>query len=151
MKNYISINGKQTELTDEQLKQLGFTTELSKPEWADFGIVKGFYVDYDSGIESYDEVNSKESNKNVFPTEEEAEACLTLSQLCQWRDKYNEGWKPDWTKDSEYKWFIEFYDEKIITMNSLKARSVLAFKTTEIRDKFLEDFSELIKIAMPLL
>ena len=152
MKNYISINGKQTELTDEQLKQLGIIVN-NKPKWEDFGDVEGFSLlvkpDYIRAFKRYVKSSSTES-KVIFPTEAEAKACLALSQLCQWRDKYNSGWKPDWT-DNSYKCVIYFNNCEIITNFMTTCQSVLAFKTEEIRDKFLEDFSELIMEAAPLL
>ena len=150
MKNYISINGKQTELTDEQLKQLGIIVD-SNPKWEDFGKLEGYFVDVDCNISKLRKNAFSESNlKSVFPTESEAKACLALSQLCQWRDKYNENWKPIWTEHS-IKWFIYFNNCKIITNYTTSYQHVLAFKTREIRDKFLEDFSELIMEAVPLL
>jgi hypothetical protein len=149
MKNYISINGKQTELTNEQLKQLGIEIN-TKPKWDDFGKVKGYYVNIHSEIK-YRCLDSMIHSRNLFPTKEEAEACLALSQLCQWRDKYNEGWKPNWCDDTEYKWVIIFKNSVITESLNINMSDVLHFKTCKIRGKFLKDFRELIEIAKPLL
>jgi len=152
MKNYISINGKQTELTDEQLKQLGIVVN-TKPKWEDLGEVKGsYYINEDCDIvENIYHSVSCFGNKNMFPTEAEAKACLALSQLCQWRDKYNFGWKPDWTIEGDNKFVIFINKNKIKKGIVATVQEVLCFKTDKIRDKFLEDFSELIQEASPLL
>lgn len=153
MKNYLSINGKKTELTREQLKQLGLA-DAAKPTWEDFGAISGWFVSTSSSIVEYGKIElvdiKLEENKNLFPTMEEAEACLALSQLCQWRDKYNNGWKPNW-EDDQLKFYIEISLDKIVVSATFRTRTVLAFKSAEIRDKFLEDFSELIETAKPLL
>ena len=138
----------------ESLKSIAETTypELFKKEiqWSDFGEVKGCYIGSQSKLYDYESPSSNSANRNIFPTTEEAEACLALSQLCQWRDKYNEGSKPDYT--SMYtKYQIYFYRGQISKDNHLSTSFVLTFKTSEIRDKFLEDFSELINQAKSLL
>ncbi len=121
----------------------------SKPKWEDFGALTGYWVRADSSIGEVNLSKASVDAKSTWPTKEEAEACLALSQLCQWRDKYNEGWKP--AKNHEYKHTIGITGVggvyKAVTANN----SVLVFKTAEIRDKFLEDFADLIEIAKPLL
>jgi len=123
--------------------------EKNKPKWEDFGKIKGFYVTGLCEIKQYEEVASK-SCANVWPTKEEAEACLALSQLCQWRDKYNEGWKPVW-RDDMTKYVIKLHKGCIEPLNVCYSNSVLCFKSEKVRNKFLEDFAELIEIAKPLL
>lgn len=118
--------------------------------WEDLGIIRGFYVNAHSEVRDFEGCTSKDSNKNTFPTKEEAEACLALAQLCQLRDRYNEGWKPDW-KDVNEKYIIYFHADKIISGDTYRAQSVLHFKTKKLRDKFLENFKGLIEIAKPLL
>ena len=126
----------------------------SKPKWEDFGFVKGYYVNSWSNPTQYgcfsDKARADSVNMNVWPTLEEAEACLALSQLCQWRNKYNEGWKPDW-KNHNPKWCIGITHNYVRTFSIITENHTLAFETQKIRDKFLEDFSELIEIAKPLL
>jgi len=122
-----------------------------KPEWKNLGEIDGYFVDTNCGIHRFCSLVSKPTHKNIFPTKEEAEACLALSQLCQWRDKYNEGWKPDWNDKNNKKWTIIIFSNDIIAHSYFDTHSVLSFKSAEIRDKFLEDFYELIEIAKPLL
>jgi hypothetical protein len=151
MVNYIQIEGSKIELTQqqvEQIKSLGITKKKS-PQWEDFGEIKGCYITEDSYIAKYTG-ESNRNNENVFPTEEETKACLALSQLCQWRDKYNRGWKPDW-ESLEDKYCLYIHKNNINPSMYFHAQQVLSFRTEEIRDKFLEDFRDLIEIAKPLL
>lgn len=123
----------------------------SKPEWKDLGRVGGWYIRSDSTVVRSDYVWPGDHNKNTWPSKEEAEAALALSQLCQWRDKYNEGWKPDWNNYNRYKHVIVFVKGNIARNVSASTSCPLSFKSSEIRDKFLEDFRDLIEIAKPLL
>lgn len=149
MENYIQIEGSKIELTQqqvEQIKSLGITKKKS-PQWEEFGEIKGFdcFVQpfsFDTSISWY--------SKMLLPTKEEAEAYKVLPQLLQWRDKYNEGWKPDWEDESD-KYCLYFIDNKISNIMLASVNTVLSFKTETIADKFLEDFRDLIEIAKPLL
>lgn len=125
--------------------------ELPK-SWEELDIVKGFYVDSLSKIAGTgEETCAEEYNRNTFPTKEEAEACIALAQLCQLRDRYNDGWKPDWDSMSETKYVLEI-SRNIVVKNFYGNRhKILAFKTEELRDKFLENFRDLIETAKPLL
>lgn len=152
MENYIKIDGVQIELTKEQVEQiksLGISSN-KKPRWEDFGEVEGWYISAFCSIGHPNKLKANEENKNLFPTKEEAEACLALSQLCQWRDKYNEGWRPDWERTSD-KYCILFNENRLSKCAFSFSSQVLSFKTEKIRDKFLEDFKDLIEIAKPLL
>ena len=132
-------------------EEIVFKPVKSKPKWRDLGHVDGWYICSDSKVVRIGYVISEDFNKNTWPSKEEAEAALALSQLCQWRDKYNEGWKPDWTNSRQYKYVI--VSEKECFMVGVRRFTFcpLSFKSTEIRDKFLEDFRDLIEVAKPLL
>ena len=119
--------------------------------WEDLGVIRGFYVNAHSELRDFECYTGKDSNKNTFPTKEEAEACLALAQLCQLRDRYNDGWKPDWKNDTELKYVIEIFWDNIVKRVYECRYKVLAFKTEELRDKFLENFKHLIWVAKPLL
>ena len=119
--------------------------------WKEFGEVEGWFVNNRCEIDYYDEGDStNDMDKNLFPTEEEAEACVALAQLCQLRDRYNDGWKPDWN-DGTNKYSIYFTHDEIDGVCEYCSHRVLAFKTLELRDKFVENFEDLIEIAKPLL
>ena len=121
-------------------------------KWEDVENVNGYYADSWGDVRCYYGVNTPDhTNKNIFPTKEEAEACLALAQLCQLRDIYNEGWKPNWEDHNETKYCIEFCQGRIETIDRVNCHKILTFKTEELRDKFLENFRDLIEIAKPLL
>jgi len=67
--------------------------------WKDLLFVEGWFIDAKCHIIETGMLNTQEYNKNTFPTKEEAEACVALAQLCQLRDIYNEGWKPNWEEN----------------------------------------------------
>ena len=126
--------------------------------WEELEFINGFYVSSLSSIyKAKENIPSIESSKNVFPTEEEARACLALAQLCQLRDRYNDGWKPDWENRAQNKFIIYIHPDNEILFDKISAnthaisRHLLTFKTKELRDKFLENFNDLIEIAKPLL
>ena len=121
-------------------------------KWEDLENVNGHYADSWGDVRCYYGVNAPDhTNKNIFPTRKEAEACVALAQLCQLRDRYNDGWKPNWAMYKTEKWCIEVVNYKITKNTYYTIHRVLAFKTKELRDKFLENFRNLIKIAKPLL
>lgn len=128
-----------------------YLKETKKPKWEDFGVISGWYVSSNSKLTDAPFMESCNFNRNIFPTMEEAAACLALSQLCQWRDVYNDGWKPDWRFYREDKYVIYIEHNEISTGLETLRKCVLAFKSEEIRDKFLIDFKDLIEIAKPLL
>lgn len=123
--------------------------KLSK-RWEDLPFVEGWFIDAKCRIIETGRLNTQEYNKNTFPTKEEAEACVALAQLCQLRDIYNEGWKPDWTDNNE-KFCIFFNNEKVYSGLSYYTRHILSFKTFEIGEEFLKNFKDLIETAKPLL
>ena len=119
--------------------------------WKDLLFVEGWFIDAKCRIIEIGRLNTQEYNKNTFPTKEEAEACLALAQLCQLRDRYNDGWNPNWNSKAETKYVIEIFKNNIAKNIYGGRHRILAFKTEELRDKFLENFEDLIEIAEPLL
>lgn len=121
-------------------------------KWEDLENVNGHYADSWGDVRCYYGVNTPDhTNKNIFPTKEEAEACVALAQLCQLRDRYNDGWRPDWEDDNQFKWCIDVFKDNIRKVAYLFVKRVLVFKTEELRDKFIENFRDLIETAKPLL
>ena len=119
--------------------------------WKDLLFVEGWFINAKCYIIETGKLITQEYNKNTFPTKEEAEACLALAQLCQLRDRYNGGWKPNWNSMAETKYVIEIFKNNIVKNLYGGKHRILAFKTEELRDKFLENFEDLIEIAKPLL
>ena len=119
--------------------------------WEDLPFVEGWFIDAKCRIIETGRLSSQEYNKNTFPTKEEAEACLALAQLCLLRDRYNDGWKPNWEDDEEQKHVVFIHRGEICVETFFTVQHSLAFKTEELRDKFLENFKDLIETAKPLL
>lgn len=121
--------------------------------WEDLKKLDGFYVESNSEIGSISGYIST-INRNVFPTKEEAEACLALSQLCQLRDAYNgeplADWC-DWANSNQKKYCIIIHKGEIYKDNYVNLTKILSFKTGELRDKFVKNFEDLILTAKPLL
>ena len=91
-----------------------------------------------------------DSDKNLLPSGEKAEAILALCQLIQLRDCYNNGWKSDWKNPFQEKYTIYYNTncpDKGTNCTSLRA---LAFKTRELRDEFFDNFKYLIEKLKPL-
>lgn len=99
----------------------------------------------------YDVYISEDSKITYFTKKENYSVFEALRKLTIIRDYYNEGWKPDWKNDNENKYVILVENDKIECEKNYSYKRVLAFKTSEIRNKFLEEQKELLEIAKPLL
>ena len=75
---------------------------------------------------------------------------LALRKLELLRDCYNDGWKADW-KNDDGNYSLRFHGNEILTPWCDDYNLFLNFKTAELRDKFLENFKDIIEIAKPLL
>ena len=143
--------------TDKELKGLALQTypELEKKElpknWEELGKITGFFTKYDSTIDCSKKILTRESNRNVFATKEQAEASIALAQLSQLREVYRKGWVPDCSDDANTNTFcIEFYENKIYKENYVSRNRFLSFQDPETRDLFLYNFWDLIEQAKPL-
>ena len=151
------INGKVIDLENSDLSVGKIVFKKKEKElptkWEDLKKIDGFYVEINSEIDSISGGDISAINRNVFPTEAEAKACLALSQLCQLRDAYNGEPLADWCNwaDDNAKYCIEICDNRISKDYYISTQRVLAFKTEQLRYKFLENFEELILTAKPLL
>ena len=149
-------NGKVIDLENSDLSVGKIVFKKKEKElptkWEDLKKINGYFVNNQGGINK-DMASPAINHKNTFPTKAEAEACLALSQLCQLRDAYNgeplADWC-DWAGDNT-KYCIEICDNKISKDYYISTQRVLAFKTEQLRYKFVENFEELILTAKPLL
>jgi hypothetical protein len=64
---------------------------------------------------------------------------------------YRNGWVPDWTYDDEFKYCIEFHNNKIWTDEYTTTSQFLSFQDKKTRDLFLENFIDLIEQAKHLM
>jgi hypothetical protein len=90
-------------------------------------------------------------NKNIFKTEEQAEASIALAQLSQLRDVYRQGWEPDWGTVSHNKYCIYFHLNSLSITNFISLSHFLSFQDEKTAELFLENFRDLIKKAKPLM
>jgi len=146
-------------LLDNFTKEELEAKELPK-SWEELNVINGYYVqsfinhrnnqeDKISFINCY----AKDGYKNTFPTKELAEASLALAQLLQLRDVYNGNWKVDLNnRPNERKFIIRNrFNGVECNFSEIAYNYILSFEKESIRDKFLENFKDLITTALPLL
>lgn len=117
--------------------------------WEDLEAVHGWYVGSCCGISNYCDYPSM-SNRNTWPSKEEAMAALALSQLLQLRNAWNGDFRKDWDDNISVWTIYQIGDHINIDDYAHIARS-LYFKTEELAEKFLDTFRDLIETAKPLL
>lgn len=90
-----------------------------------------------------------DKDRNVLPSKEKAEAIIALCQLIQLRDCYNDGWKPNW-KENNWKPCIDIKEDRFELTEHCINECLFVFKTAQLRDKFLENFKDLLEKVKPL-
>ena len=119
--------------------------------WEELGEVEGYFIYEHSGINVHPVIDKAVAyNRNLFPTKEEAEAMRAMAQLCQLRDRWNGGWKANFTDDTD-KYCICYYGCKLEKSTFNHTYNPMAFKTKELRDEFMETFKDLLDEAKPFL
>ena len=99
----------------------------------------------------YDNNRDKDSDANVLPSKQAAEAHLALMQLHQLRDCWREGWLPDWKDEYQDKYVI-FNPEGGFRIGRFSyTRRFLAFQDEKRANEFLTNFRELIEQAGDLI
>ena len=139
-----------------EMKKLLLTSfseeELTKSElptsWDGLDEITGWWIDKECTIRRAF-TTAKPVNKNVFATEKQAKSALAMAQLSQLLKVYNAGWVPDWT-DTKSKYSIFRTCDSLGVSRPWSAYQFLSFKSEEIRDKFLVNFEDLIKIYFEL-
>ena len=89
-----------------------------------------------------------DSDQNLLPNKQAAEAHLALMQLHQLRDCYRQGWEPNWS-DGEDKYCIvrSYNDTKHLVAAYKGAKVFLSFQSADIARLFLKNFRGLIEAA----
>lgn len=109
------------------------------------------YIDTNGDIEEVDfNVNLVDEHINDIP-KGLGKPILALMQLLVCREVYRQDWKPDWTNANENKYCIANELNKIKDVHAIFIPKVLSFQSKEIRDKFLENFKDLIEEAKELI
>ena len=83
---------------------------------------------------------------DMHMTPERNRAIEAFKKLIVLRDVYRQGWEPDW-EDTSIKQIIISISGGIIDHWANNLSSPLSFQSAEIRDKFLENFKDLIEQA----
>ena len=96
-------------------------------------------------------IRSEETDKNLLPSKQAAEAHLAYMMLHQLRDAWREGWLPDWKDGNQNKYVILTFEGEYEILQRNLTSHLLAFQDLKRADEFLECFSELIKIAGDLI
>lgn len=119
--------------------------EKELPEsWEELKKISGYYISTASNIKNY-EYNTCNLNKNTFRTIQQAKSSIAMAQLSQLMYVYNDGWEANWG-NANTKYILERVNNNNIgKSNHFREYQFLAFKTPEIRDKFLENFRDLIE------
>ena len=146
---------------DESLKELALQVfskeELEKDElpnsWKEFceknrEIGHEYYIASDSQISctSGGFIRDNVTDRILVPNKAHAQGILALCQLTQLRDCYRQGWKPD-RDDNENKYIIEYVSDDLSINFYMSSNKFLSFQSEKIRDKFLENFRDIIEQA----
>ena len=92
----------------------------------------------------------EDSDRNVLPNKQVAEAHLALMQLHQLRDCYRQGWEPNWRNTSSKHCIRKQGNSYIIVCCGISV-TFLSFQSKEIASEFLTNFRELIEQAEDLI
>ena len=92
----------------------------------------------------------EDSDRNVLPNKQAAEAHRALMQLHQLRDCYRQGWEPDWNNDCN-KYIIVKNRDKYVVFGGNWTNQFLSFQDRERAEEFLNNFRELIEKAGDLI
>lgn len=111
-----------------------------------------YFIDLHSNIKQVPSRYEREtdSDKNILPSKEAAEAHLALMQLHQLRDCYRQGWKPNWP-DKSPRWFICKNGNRTVVMADFYYNTFLSFQSEKIAQLFLDNFRDLIEEAGDLI
>lgn len=165
MDNYIVINGKKAELTEEQLKQLGINVEVKKETpFARHSDEVYWYIDVMKGVVGLHDYNSDFDNNmynnvNYFNDKNFAEQVALHQLLYRKLLKYayeNDAAVDDWTDPNSKKYFIvkRTNENELVTIWSvtLKNDCVVYFTSDEVAKlaienvvkPFMEEHSEFV-------
>ena len=134
-------------------KELKESLPKTWKEWAEQNVNKCVYcINRDSDIVSSN-LCIGNHYKNSLNTTEDCEAHLALIQLHvlrdAYRDSYQKGWKPDWSKVTKY--CINYFENKLDIHERVHCSCFLSFPTEELAKQFLKNFKELIEKAKDLI
>lgn len=117
---------KKAEEMEKQLKELKSEIKRAKKDWEMQPLYEYeeqyFFVDEEGKVceskwDNWDMDINRFSQGNIFNTKEEAELeskrRTLIAKFREFRNDYNEGWKPDWTDTNEEKWSVILSEGKL--------------------------------------
>lgn len=119
--------------------------------WEELERVGGAFVTKDSRIGLASNCIAVKHRRNIFSTQEEAEASTALAQLTQLRKVYRQGWEPDWEDEDSAKYAILPRKSDFRVTRAYSYAVTLSFQDEETAILFLKNFRDLIEKASPLL
>ena len=90
-------------------------------------------------------------NKYIFSDYKQAQAHIAKMKLHLLRDKYRQGWKPDWKDAGELKYLILKLGNKLDVIEIRTTQSFLTFQDEKQAYEFLTNFRDLIEQAGDLI
>lgn len=149
---------KKAEEMEKQLKELKSEIKRAKKDWEiqypyehrdKYFFVDGEGVVTVSQWDGWDIDINRFSQGNIFKTKEEAnlesKRRTLLAKFREFRNDYNEGWKPDWTDTQEAKWSAVLRDGKLEALSMYLNNSFDTFghfKNREDCQRAIEIFGE---------
>ena len=89
-----------------------------------------------------------DSDQNLLPNKQAAEAHLALIKLHQLRDCYRQGWEPNWSDGEDKYCIVRSYNDTNHLVAAYKGAKVfLSFQSADIAKLFLKNFRGLIEAA----
>jgi hypothetical protein len=127
-------------------------TETLPKTWGELEVLNGYFINEYSILSQAISCSTINQNKNIFATEEQAQASTALAQLSQLRKVYRNGWEPDWT-DGNGKAYIYFDGDgnDIQVAYNSTTTNFLSIQSYAPSQSFLKNFRDLIEQAKPLM
>lgn len=114
--------------------------------WESLRSINGYYVSSSCEIREYSSDSPQYNNKNTFPSKATANAGgILLPMLLQLRNKYRQGWKPDWYNLNQYKYYIQPRKDELLIGSTKSYPEIFAFQSKEIAQQFLDNFRNMLK------
>lgn len=93
-------------------------------------------------------------NKHIFSDYKQAQAHIAKMKLHLLRDEYRNGWKPEWSDNSDkygIKWDLSARKKELTVARCNWNTLFLSFPTYKLTEEFLTNFRELIEQAGDLI
>jgi hypothetical protein len=149
----MKLNKKEIEaILEGGIEKFKEVVKEKKPEYLEPKIKKGWVILSTSDIIPWEDKESLR-NRNLYPTQKDAEMALAMCELMYLRDEANGQAMDEWcdfNDGDKIKYSLGRFKNRIVRESYCNTYNQLTFKTGQIRDKFLEEYEPLIKKAFGL-